>query len=166
MRKLYLGICLFAVGFMFASCGSKQAVANETVKEKMEVKEVMEEKNNMRTNIILTINGKALKGYLNASEPAESFKVQLPKTVRLNDSGNDFCGDNIDVKYKNSDISKGYKNGDIAFWPPAHNFVIFKNGQEHSQTTGDLVILGHITESQSVLDALEGNLEVKIEVVK
>lgn len=127
---------------------------------------VAAEGTNTETPIILTINGAKLKAVLNNSAPAQALKKQLPKTVHLNDSGNDFCGDSLDLQYSSSDVKNGYKNGDIAYWPPAHNFVIFVKDEEKSASTGNLVILGHINESQNVLNSLHGNLEVKIEEVK
>ena len=114
------------------------------------------------TPITLTIGDTVLSGYLNHSTPAQSLIAQLPLTVTLNDSGNDFCGDSLDIEYSDSDVQSGYKNGDLAFWPPASNFVIFVDDEENSANTGDLVMLGRITEPQEALDALEGRIDVTI----
>lgn len=114
------------------------------------------------TKITLNVNGKTLHGTLNGSIPAQSLARQLPLEVTIYDSGNDFCGDRIKVDYKESDVQFGYKNGDIAFWPPASNFVIFVNGEESSSSTGDLVILGHLDETQETLDSLHGTLKIRI----
>lgn len=114
------------------------------------------------TPITLTIGDTVLNGYLNNSTPAQSLISQLPLTVTLGDSDNDFCGGSLDIEYSESDVQSGYKNGDLAFWTPASNFVIFVNEEESSANTGNLVILGKITESQDVLDALEGRLDVTI----
>lgn len=116
------------------------------------------------TPITLTIGDKVLNGYLNASAPARSLISQLPLTITLNDSGNDFCGSSLDIAYDPEDIQSGYKNGDLAFWTPASNFVIFVDDEENSSDTDNLIILGKITESQDVLDALEGTIDVKIAV--
>ena len=69
----------------------------------------------------------------------------------------------MDIEYQERDVQSGYKNGDLAYWPPAKNFVIFVHGEEKSASTDNLVILGHIDEPQSVLDSLHGNLTVKME---
>lgn len=119
-------------------------------------------KNNAVTPITLTIGDKVLNGYLNDSEPAKSLLSQLPLTVTLNDSDNDFCGGNLDIEYNDSDVQSGYKNGDLAFWTPANNFVIFVDDEESSADTGNLVVLGKIMESQEVLDSLEGSINVTI----
>ena len=115
-----------------------------------------------QTPITLTIGDTVLEAYLNGSAPAQSLLAQLPMTVTLNDSDNDFCGDSIDIEYAEEDVQSGYQNGDLAFWPPASNFVIFVSGEESSASTGNLVILGRITSPQETLDALEGRIDVTI----
>lgn len=115
-----------------------------------------------QTPITLTIGDTVLEAYLNSSVPAQSLLAQLPVTVSLNDSDNDFCGGSLRIDYSESDVQPGYHNGDLAFWPPASNFVIFVSDEENSADTGNLVILGHITSPQEALDALEGRIEVTI----
>lgn len=103
-----------------------------------------------------------MDAYLNASASAQSLLSQLPFTVTLNDSDNDFCGDNIDIAYSESDVTSGYQNGDLVFWPAANNFMIFVNGGEDSASTDNLVKLGRITSPQEMLGALEGQIDVII----
>lgn len=114
------------------------------------------------TPITLTVGDTVLHGYLNDSAPAQSFARQLPLTVSLGDSDNDFCGGNLDIDYEESDVQSGYKNGDLAFWTPANNFVIFVDDEENSSNTGNLVILGRLTETRERLDTLSGRIEVTI----
>ena len=114
------------------------------------------------TPITLTIGNTVLDGYLNDSKAAKSLLAKLPLSVTLDDSDNDFCGGNLNLKYDKKDVQYGYKNGDLAFWTPANNFVIFVNGEENSADTGDLVILGRITSPQKMLDSLKGTIKVTI----
>ena len=167
-KKIASLCCLTVLLLMTTACGAKKSTAAETRPpvNTAAVAVQPQKENKAATPITLTINGKKMKAYLNDSVPAQSLKDQLPKTVRLNDSDNDFCGDTLNLKYSEKDVQSGYKNGDIAYWPPAQNFVIFVKDEEKSANTGNLVILGHITEPQSVLNSLHGNLEVKIELVK
>lgn len=116
------------------------------------------------TPIVITAGDKVLNGYLYDNEPAKSLMEKLPLTVTLNDSDNDFCGGNIDISYGENDVQNGYKNGDLDFWTPGRNFVIFVDDEEKSADTGNLVILGHLTESQEVLDSLEGTLEITVDL--
>ncbi len=112
--------------------------------------------------ITLTIGNEILEGYLSNSVPAASLIAQLPLTVTLNDSDNDFCGGNLNIKYGEKDIQEGYKNGDIMFWTPGNNFVIFVDDEESSNNTGDLVPLGHITSPKEQLEKLNGRINVTI----
>lgn len=170
MKKKIAALCSVAVLLMMTTaCGVKKNAAAAESRPPVNTAAVAVQppkENKAATPITLTINGKMLKAYLNDSVPARSLKEQLPKTVRLNDSDNDFCGDTIHLKYSEKDVQSGYKNGDIAYWPPANNFVIFVKDEEKSAGTGNLVILGRITEAQSVLNSLHGTLEVKIELAK
>lgn len=153
MRKLLVLSCAMLLALSLTACGK----ANTP--DKPEVQESVIENT---TPITLTIGDTVLKGYLNNSAPARSLIAQLPLTVTLNDSGNDFCGGNLNIAYSDSDVQSGYKNGDLAFWPPANNFVIFVDNEENSAGIGDLVMLGKITEPQEALDALKGRIEVTI----
>ena len=112
--------------------------------------------------VTLTVNGKAISARLDDSSAGRSLAAQLPLTVRLNDSGNDFCGGSLNIDYGSEDVKSGYKNGELAYWTPAKNFVIFVSGEENSGTTGDLVKLGNILEPLSVLDSLSGTADVTI----
>lgn len=86
-------------------------------------------------------------------------------TITLNASDNDFCGGNLNINYSDNDVKSGYKNGDLAFWTIANNFVIFINGEENSSNIGNLVKLGRITEPQEKLEKLQGTIDVTIALV-
>ena len=159
MKKLFALLLMLTMIFSLAACGQSNALAfvSEPVSESESSADT-----GAQTPITLTIGDTVLEGYLNDSAPAQSLIAQLPLTVTLNDSDNDFCGDSLDIEYSESDVTAGYKNGDLVFWTPASNFVIFVSGEENSANTGDLVPLGHITSPQEMLDALEGRIDVTI----
>ena len=173
MKKLFALILAMLFTLSLSACGETNTSAepeegssapSETVSQETAEPETEETEADLEdtTPITLTIGDTVLSGYLNHSTPAQSLIAQLPLTVTLNDSGNDFCGDSLDIEYSDSDVQSGYKNGDLAFWPPASNFVIFVDDEENSANTGDLVMLGRITEPQEALDALEGRIDVTI----
>ena len=118
------------------------------------------------TPVTLTIGNQVFKAWLNDSAPAKSLIARLPLEVTLNDSDNDFCGGNVPLKWSASDVKHGYKNGELAFWTPANNFVIFVHGEERSAGVGDLVSLGMIVEPLEKLRALSGRITVKIALAK
>lgn len=173
MKRIFVLLMTLTLIFSLTACEKSEAVQNnslEATKPKIstttQAPENKEKESNaesgVQTPITLTIGDIVLDAYLNDSAPAQNLVVQLPLTVTLNDSGNDFCGDNLNIQYSNENITSGYENGDLAFWPPASNFVIFVSGEENSASTDNLVKLGHITSPQEMLDALEGQIEVTI----
>lgn len=174
MKKIWMITLVLVLIFSMAACGQTEdteSTAENNISEPTDVSETTLEDetedeaeigSGEQTPITLTIGDTVLDAYLNDSAPAQSLIAQLPLTVSLNDSDNDFCGDNIDIEYTESDVTSGYQNGDLAFWTPANNFVIFVSGEENSVGTGNLVKLGRITSSQEMLDTLEGSIEVTI----
>lgn len=168
MKKLLLILLSAALALSLAACGNSTEpsssgsdnAGNQTAEENTAAPE--EADTDTQTLITLTVGDTVLEAYLNGSAPAQSLIAQLPLTVTLNDSGNDFCGGNLDIDYAQENVQMGYRNGDLAFWTPANNFVIFVSDEENSSGTGNLVILGHITSSQEMLDALEGRIDVTI----
>lgn len=173
MKKIFVMLLAMLVTLSLCACGEantsdepeeSSSALSETIPSKITELESEETENSLEdtTLITLTIGDTVLHGYLNDSMPAQSLISQLPLTVTLNDSDNDFCGGSLDIEYTESDVQSGYKNGDLAFWTPANNFVIFVDDEENSADTGNLVILGKITELQEVLDALEGTIDVTI----
>ena len=170
MKKLLTLLVAGILVLSLAACGNNAPASNnpseneptESTGSTTAPTEQPTESTDGQTAITLTIGDKVLNAYLNDSAPAKSLIAQLPLTVTLNDSDNDFCGGNLDIDYSDSDVTSGYHNGDLAFWTPANNFVIFVDDEENSANTGNLVILGKITESKEVLDSLEGRIDVTI----
>lgn len=166
MKKVLMIALALVLTFSMVACGQTEAPESTTesnVSETTSTPEAEPEtESGEQTPITLTIGDTVLDAYLNDSAPAQSLMAQLPLTVSLNDSDNDFCGDNIDIEYSDSDVTSGYQNGDLVFWIPANNFVIFVSGEENSASTGDLVKLGRITSLQEMIDALEGQIDVTI----
>ena len=189
MKKLFALLMIVSLVFTMTACGTSQpsnpseppsassdgasqaemssASEEEIPPEEASAPDVEASSEPVGTNeeqalVTLTIGDTVLEGVLNDSVPAQSLISQLPLTVSLNDSDNDFCGGSLDIEYSESDVTSGYQNGDLVFWTPASNFVIFVSGEENSANTGDLVKLGHITSPQEMLDALEGQIDVTI----
>lgn len=118
----------------------------------------------METPIIITYANRTLHGYLNDSISAQSLIKQLPVTITMSDWGHDLCGGNLDIKYSDIDVQDGFRNGDLAFWTPGRNFVIFVSGEDECKDYTDNVILGRLTEPQEVLDSIRGTIEITIKL--
>lgn len=112
--------------------------------------------------VTLTVGDIVLDAYLYDTASGRSLALQLPLTVTLNDSDNDFCGGNLDIEYSADDEVYGYRNGDLCLWTPADNFVIFVHSEETSASTGNLVRLGHITSPAEDISRLSGRIDVAI----
>lgn len=166
MKKVLIIALAFVLTFSITACGqteTPESTVESNVSETTSAPEIEPEtESGEQTPITLTIGETVLDAYLNDSDPARSLIAQLPLTVALNDSGNDFCGDHIDIEYSESDVTSGYQNGDLVFWPTANNFVIFVDGEEDSANTGNLVKLGRVTSPQEMLDVLEGQIDVTV----
>ena len=166
MKKVLIIALAFVLTFSITACGqteTPESTVESNVSETTSAPEIEPEtESGEQTPITLTIGETVLDAYLNDSDPAWSLIAQLPLTVSLNDSGNDFCGDHIDIEYSESDVTTGYQNGDLVFWPTANNFVIFVDGEEDSANTGNLVKLGRVTSPQEMLDVLEGQIDVTV----
>lgn len=162
MKKLYGMLLILALIFSMAACGRNEEPENNGSADTTTAETEPEEGNGEQTPITLTVGDTVFDAYLNDSVPAQSLLEQLPMTVSLNDSDNDFCGGTLDLEYSENDVTSGYENGDLVFWPTANNFVIFVSGEETSEDTGNLVKLGAITSPQEMLDELEGQIDVTI----
>ena len=112
--------------------------------------------------ITLTIGNKVVPAILHNTTPARDLVAKLPVTVSLNRGPVDYCGGIAPIHYEKNDVQAGYRSGDLAYWIPGQDFVIFTETKEGSSGTPDLVILGHIsTDIQAVRD-LGSTIEVVI----
>lgn len=175
MKKFAALFLALNLSFALAACAQNSSVSETDTSESPAVQESVsqestetesQESSREQTPITLTIGDTVLEAYLNDSAPAQSLIAQLPLTVTLNESTNDFCGGSLDIDYSKSDVTAGYQNGDLVFWPPANNFVIFVSGEEDSEGSNNLVKLGHITSPEEMLDTLNGRIEVTIALVQ
>lgn len=116
-----------------------------------------------QTLITLTIGDKVLDAYLNETEAAKDLISRLPLTVHLSNSGHDYCGDiNPPLSYNENEIQNGWKDGDLAFWTTGNDFVIFHDDEETSASTGNLVVIGHVTSDINEIRNLKENIDVTI----
>jgi hypothetical protein len=98
-----------------------------------------------RTPITLTIGSKVVPAILYNTAPAKDLVATLPVTVSLNCGPVDYCGGIAPIHYEKNDIQAGYRSGDLAYWIPGQDFVIFTETKEDSSGAPDLVIIGQIS---------------------
>lgn len=119
----------------------------------------------VQTAITLTVGDKVLNAYLNGNTAATDLLSRLPITVRLTNSGHDYCGDiSPALSYKKEEIQNGWKNGDLAFWVTGSDFVIFHDDEELSSSIGNIVVIGHVTDDIEQIKELDATIDVKIDI--
>lgn len=112
--------------------------------------------------ITLTTGNKVVPAILYNTLPAKDLMAKLPVTVTLNRGPIDYCGGIDPINYKGADVQTGYHNGDLAYWPPGQDFVIFIEKEEISSKVSDLVIIGKITSDISEVRELGSTINVAI----
>lgn len=110
----------------------------------------------------MVINGKAYTATVTDTAEGRNFLGMLPLHVRISRGEHDFCGDMPPLTHSESSVKNGFRNRDIAYWVPGHDFVIFVNGEEHSSSIGGIVHLGKLQIPQNDLLKLSGTLDVRI----
>lgn len=106
-------------------------------------------------------------GTLNDSKASQALIAMLPYTVSVHRYTFDVCGMmNDSLPYDEVDEHFGWMNGDIDFATDGNWFTILFDNEENSDTYGYQVNLGKVDCDLSVLEALEGNYEVRIELAE
>lgn len=95
--------------------------------------------------ITLTIGNKVVPAILYNTPPARDLMKKLPVTVSLNRGPVDYCGGIAPIAYRKDDVQAGYRSGDLAYWIPGRDFVIFTEDKDDSSGTPDLIIIGKIS---------------------
>ena len=114
------------------------------------------------TKIALTIGNKIIPAILYNNSPAKDFMARLPVTVFLNRGPIDYCGGIDPLNYGEDNVQTGYHNGDLAYWIPGQDFVIFIEKEETSSKVSDLVIIGKITSDIREVRSLGSTIKVNI----
>lgn len=133
--------------FAFAVCGQAQA-AGDNPKD--------------LTRISLTIGDKVFPAVLYNTAPAKDLISRLPVTVSLNRGPVDFCGGIKPIKHGKSDAQVGYRSGDLVYWIPGQDFVIFTKDKEDSSGGPDMVVLGKVESDIEEIKKLGGTIKVTI----
>ncbi len=114
------------------------------------------------TTVTVDINGEASEAVIDDTEAWRNFLAMLPLSVTLADSENDFCGPMPVLQYPADAVQHGYRNGELHYWVPGQDFVIFVKDEETSAGTGGLMKLGKLNRAQVWLQKLSGTLQVTV----
>lgn len=118
------------------------------------------------TKITLTIGETVIPAILYNTPPARELMERLPVTVSLNRGPVDYCGGIEPITYGEDDVQVGYRSGDLAYWTPGQDFVIFTETEESSSGEPTMVILGHISVDVEDVRDLGSTIEVTIALEK
>ena len=153
MRRLFFGVIVLA---LFLS-SALTVLAQENI---------MPKQSEEMAKIVLDIDGNYLSAILYDNVAANDLLARLPLTLRLNRGGRDYCGDVNALKYEESQVQKGYRNGELAYWIPGQDFVIFMEKEETGASVDGVVVLGRMTSDFSSLLSLDRSIQVKISLAE
>ena len=114
------------------------------------------------TTVTVDINGETSEAVIDDTEAGRNFLAMLPLAMTLSDSDNDFCGSMPALSYPEDAVQHGYRNGELHYWVPGQDFVIFVKDEDKSAGTGGLVKLGKLKRDQAWLEKLSGTLRVTV----
>lgn len=116
------------------------------------------------TRIKLIIGKIEIPAVLNDSKPSKALIDKLPYTVDLQRYEHDYCGVMSEpLPYDDSELRRGWKNGDIAFAVNGDYFAILYKGDEISEQFDGMVTMGTLDCDLGIMDTLNGRIVVRIE---
>lgn len=120
------------------------------------------------TTIMVRFGGTAIAVELNDTETARAFASHLPTSVRMNDTGADFCGRMpFSLPYEQSQVHSGWTNGDVNYNPGGGWFAMLYDGEEDSSAYGDQVVIGRIIgDGLERIRSLSGSHDIVIELAE
>ena len=118
------------------------------------------------TKITLTIEGKDYPAILYANMTARDLISRLPLTLSLNRGGRDYCGDISPLQYDRQQVQQGYRNGELAYWVPGQDFVIFLEKEETGARVDGVVVIGKMSVNLLSLFNLGNSIEVSISLAE
>lgn len=126
------------------------------------IKENSTVQNNLANNtqVDITINNEDFSGVLYDNATAKQIIANLPLSVSLNRGNTDYCGSvKIDnVQYNKSNVTNKYESGDLAYWIPGNDFVVFRT----AGTAEGCVIVGKINADENTLNSFGNSADVTI----
>ena len=118
----------------------------------------------MATMITLRFGETCIPAELNDTETAQAFARHLPATISVSGTGIDFCGRMpFDLPYEESQVGRGWINGDVNYNPGGGWFALLFDDEENSRRYGDQVNMGRITGPLVALHELSGSYDLVIE---
>ncbi|MDO5532351.1 cyclophilin-like fold protein [Sutterella sp.] len=116
------------------------------------------------TPVTVTVNGEKFPAEILGTPAGRALLERLPVELRLNRGSRDYCGDIEPIPFTPAEEGHGYRNGDLSYWTPGEDFVIFLEREETGDAVTGVVPLGRLLVSpQEILKLGTPSVEVKIE---
>lgn len=155
MKKIILVIAVISVMFGITGCTNKTNESNN--QDNQNINTNVTESN----NVVITINGKEIKGVLLDTELAKEIKAYFPLTVNMVKYGNREYYGGIDFEPTNTNGGKkSFEDGDITYCSQNNTLAIFYNGKEMPNLTMDVIKIGEITDDLDVFYDADSSEEI------
>jgi len=122
------------------------------------------------TPITLTIGNSVIPAILYNRATAKDLISKLPCKVRLSRGPVDYCGNiGIRLNYSRAEAQDGFYNGELAYWIPGEDFVIFIDKEEDSLSVSqNCVMLGKLVKDSDleIIRKMKSSIEVLIQLAK
>ena len=87
----------------------------------------------------------------------------MPVSFSLSRGSRDYCGNmGVPLPHEEKDVQRGYRNGDLAWWLPGNDFVIFTEREESSGEVEGCVILGRLLGGVEEIRDMGRSIEVTV----
>lgn len=122
-----------------------------------------EKEQNIMTNITITVENASFPGVLYDNAAAKELLSRLPAHFSLSRGSRDYCGNmGTPLPHEEKDVQNGYRNGDLAWWLPGNDFVIFTEREESSGEVEGCVILGRLLSGVEEIRNMGRSIEVSV----
>ena len=122
-----------------------------------------EKEKSIMTNITVTVGNASFPGVLYDNAAAKALFSRLPVHFSLSRGSRDYCGNmGTPLPHEEKDIQNGYRNGDLVWWLPGNDFVIFTEREESSSEVEGCVILGRLLSGVEEIRNMGRSSEVSV----
>src|SRR5215208_4843820 len=115
--------------------------------------------------IRIRIGDQAVTATLNSSEAARDLIAMLPLSIRMRDHlRREKTGSIPRPLSERTEGSPSYQSGDLGYWRPGGNFVIFYRHDGLTIPSPGIVLLGRVNSGAEIFD-VPGPVEVTVELI-
>ncbi len=116
--------------------------------------------------IRIRMGDQAVTATLNNSEAARDLVAMFPLSIRMRDHlRREKTGPLPRPLSERTEASPNYRSGDLSFWRPGGNFVIFYRHDGLTIPSPGIVLLGRVNSGAEIFD-VPGPVEVTVERIK